>query len=527
MSSNLPLSIFLLLLSIPFSKSQYHFQSPSRATYIDCGSTVDTIENGRLWEPDTPYISSGTPKTLALSINVTSPILATVRSFPLQNYVNRKFCYVFPVFRTGRYLLRTIYYYGGVNAGRNVPPVFDQVVDGTVWGLVNTTDDYAGGNASYYEGVFAATGNSMSVCVAPNSLTDSDPFISAIEFVMLDRSVYNTTDFNTSGLRLVARNSFGYNGSIIRFPDDPFDRFWAPFASGNLTTASSTSVSTSGFWNLPPSKIFETSMAQSQPTLLEFQWPSVSLSNSIYYIALYFADGRDTLSSSGGSRVFSVKINDFLFYDNLSLTRDGSAVFSTRWPLDGFTKISLTPTTDSVSGPLINGGEVFEVFNLSRKTHTGDVIALETMKSVLQGLPLDWSGDPCMPSQYAWTGITCFEGNRIRVASLNLTGMGISGSLSPMIARLTALTDLWLGDNILSGPIPDLSSLRRLQRLHLENNQFSGEIPRSLVNISTLTEVFLQNNNLTGEVPYGLERPGLTLKLTPGNNFSSPPPPPI
>uniref|UniRef100_A0A7N0T7T2 Uncharacterized protein n=2 Tax=Kalanchoe fedtschenkoi TaxID=63787 RepID=A0A7N0T7T2_KALFE len=515
MSSNFPLpTIFLLLFFIPLCRSQ------SRGTFIDCGSTVDTLVDGRLWEADTHYISAGTPQTL--STPVTSPILSTLRTFPLQNYLNRKFCYVFSVYRTGRYLLRTTYYYGG---GTDiVPPVFDQVVDGTIWGLVNTTDDYASGNASYYEGVFEATGNTMSLCVAPNALTDSDPFISALEFVMLDWSVYNTTNFQTNGLRLVARHNFGYTTSITRFPDDPFDRFWEPFTAGNLTATSTTNVSTSGFWNLPPPKIFETSIAQSQPIPLDFQWPSVSLPNSTYYIALYFADDRDVLSSSTGSRMFSVKINGVMYYESLNLSPDGSAVFSTRWPLFGFTKISLTPTADSDLGPLINGGEVFEVFPLGRKTHTRDVIALENIKSTLLGYPLDWNGDPCMPRQYAWTGITCSEGTRIRVISLNLTSVGVSGSLSPNIANLTALTDLWLGDNNLTGPIPDISSLKRLQKLHLENNQFSGEIPQSLVGMTTLTELFLQNNNLTGEVPNGLERPGLTLKLSPGNNFSSPPP---
>lgn len=46
------------------------------------------------------------------------------------------------------------------------------------------------------------------------------------------------------------------------------------------------------------------------------------------------------------------------------------------------------------------------------------VIALESIKSVLQGHPLDWSGDPCFPRQYTWTGITCSEGTRIRVISM-------------------------------------------------------------------------------------------------------------
>lgn len=46
------------------------------------------------------------------------------------------------------------------------------------------------------------------------------------------------------------------------------------------------------------------------------------------------------------------------------------------------------------------------------------VIALQKVKESLRNPPLDWNGDPCMPRQYSWTGITCSEGPRIRVVTL-------------------------------------------------------------------------------------------------------------
>jgi Leucine-rich repeat (LRR) protein len=103
--------------------------------------------------------------------------------------------------------------------------------------------------------------------------------------------------------------------------------------------------------------------------------------------------------------------------------------------------------------------------------------------------------------------------------------MELSGSLSPFVTNLTALTNIWLGNNSLSGQIPSLSSLTMLETLHLEDNQFSGEIPSSIGNISSLKEVFLQNNNLTGQIPANLVgKPGLIVR-TSGNNFSTPPAP--
>ncbi|KAL4392758.1 hypothetical protein AHAS_Ahas03G0377100 [Arachis hypogaea] len=68
--------------------------------------------------------------------------------------------------------------------------------------------------------------------------------------------------------------------------------------------------------------------------------------------------------------------------------------------------------------------------------------------------------------------------------------MELSGSLSPFVANMTALTNIWLGNNSLSRHIPDLSSLILLIRnIHLEDNQFDGEIPSCLGNISTLHKV--------------------------------------
>ncbi|KAK8960610.1 hypothetical protein KSP40_PGU021913 [Platanthera guangdongensis] len=41
-----------------------------------------------------------------------------------------KFYYIIPTFRGSRYLVRTTYFYGGIN-GASDPPMFDQIFDGT------------------------------------------------------------------------------------------------------------------------------------------------------------------------------------------------------------------------------------------------------------------------------------------------------------------------------------------------------------------------------------------------------------
>ncbi|XP_061985425.1 leucine-rich repeat receptor-like serine/threonine-protein kinase At2g14510 [Populus nigra] len=491
---------------------------PLRRTLIDCGATVPSTINGLQWILDTGYITGGTAKNL--TVPVLNHTLSTVRSFPLQNNLRRKFCYVVNVFRGAKYMIRSTYFYGGIN-GNDSPPVFDQIVDGTLWSVVNTTEDYRDGMSSYYEGVFLARGKTMSFCIAANSYTESDPFISALEFVILENSLYNSTDFKQAGLSLVARHSFGHN-ERIRYPDDQFDRVWEPFGANDSTISSSKNVSVSTIWNLPPTKIFETELTTGRSSPQEMNWPPVPLPNSTYYIALYFA--HDHNSSPGGSRIIDISINGVPYYKNMTVTPAGVVVFANKWPLGGLTKVALTPATGLSIDPLINGGEVFDVIALGGRTLTRDVIALEALKSSFQNAPHDWNGDPCMPRQFSWTGIACSEGPRIRVVTLNLTSMGLSGSLPLSIARLTALTGIWLGNNTLSGSIPDFSSLKMLETLHLEDNQFTGEIPLSLGNIKGLRELFLQNNNLTGQIPNNLiGKPGLNLR-TSGNQFLSPSP---
>ncbi|KAM7256225.1 hypothetical protein ACFE04_011966 [Oxalis oulophora] len=510
-SSMISLLILLLIISQCLSQS-LHF-SPPKSISINCGETVRSTINGKEWLPDKAFTTVGTPKKI--TIPVLDPTLSTVRSFPYLNNRHNKFCFDIFSYRGAKHMVRTTYFYGGVNgAASPSPPVFDQIVDGTFWSVVNTTEDFDKGVASYYEGVFVAKGNTMSVCLGVGEYTDSDPFISALEIVILGDSLYNSTNFDKHALRLISRHSFGYSGPIVRYPDDEFDRFWEPFQKTSLP-AKKNDVLVSGLWNHPPSKIFDTVMQSKKSEPMEFHWPPTSLPSSNYYIALYFANDQSS------SRVLSVSVNGITYFKKLNVTKDGAAVFTTQWPLSGATNITVTPVSGWNSVPSINGGEIFQVLPVGNKTHTGDVIALERVKKSFHNHPIDWSGDPCFPPEYSWTGIKCSLGSRNRVVSLNLTSMGLTGSLSPKIARLTALTDIWLGNNSLSGSIPDLGKLRMLEKLHLEDNQFSGEISSSLGNITGLHELFLQNNNLTGQIPSMLlTKPGLDLR-TSGNNLES------
>ncbi|XP_078435728.1 leucine-rich repeat (LRR) family protein [Wolffia australiana] len=484
-----------------------------RGLSINCGSFSGSEVDGVVWLPDSAFVEEGI--STRLSIPGLHPVLSVVRSFPFRNSEPpRQFCYVIPAFPGAKYLVRTSFFYGGVGGKRN-PPVFDLIVDGTLWAVVNTTADYARNFSSYYEGIYKTRGRIIRLCLGGNDYTDSDPFISSIETIILEESVYNSTDFDRYALALVARNSFGQSGSIFRYPNDRFNRIWHPFVDQAETIRYSSNVSNLELWNLPPQSIFEYGLVVDGATPRQFQWPLLSLPNASFYIALYFA-----ATSSRSSEILDVSINGVAFSRNLRVTSSGACVFSSQWVLSGPTVISLAASDGSEHSPLVNGGEIFSLLKLGGLTLSRDVFAMEAVKRSLVNPPSNWAGDPCLPVDFSWTGVTCAGDSVVRVIGLNLTGMNISGTISPEIAVMSGLAEIILGNNSLSGEIPDLNRLRNLEKLHLQNNNFTGPLPSSLADLSDLRELYVENNRLRGPIPSGLRRNSLNFRYLPGNNLS-------
>ena len=162
------------------------------------------------------------------------------------------------------------------------------------------------------------------------------------------------------------------------------------------------------------------------------------------------------------------------------MTANGVTVYGSEWPLSGRTEITLTPGNNIPVGPVINAGEIYQILPLGGRTLTRDVMAMEDLARRFVNPPSDWSGDPCLPPEYSWTGVKCSQDKLARVVALNLTSMGISGSVPSSLANLTAVTQIWLGGNKLTGSIPKLEHTERLQTLHLGNNKLEGTIPQSL-----------------------------------------------
>ncbi|KAL3621317.1 hypothetical protein CASFOL_036229 [Castilleja foliolosa] len=93
-------------------------------------------------------------------------------------------------------------------------------------------------------------------------------------------------------------------------------------------------------------------------------------------------------------------------------------------------------------------------------------------------------------------------GNLVRLRSLNVSFNGIGGVIPSNISRCEDLRTLDVTNNMISGKIPrEISYLTQLQVLNMASNRLSGNLSPFLSNLSSLTNLNLGTNNLGGPIP--------------------------
>ncbi|XP_016648163.1 PREDICTED: probable LRR receptor-like serine/threonine-protein kinase At3g47570 [Prunus mume] len=157
---------------------------------------------------------------------------------------------------------------------------------------------------------------------------------------------------------------------------------------------------------------------------------------------------------------------------------------------------------------------------------TTDQSALLALKAHVTSDPhnilVNWS---TTTSVCNWAGAVC-GARHLRVASLNLSYMDLTGTIPSYLGNLSFLVELDLRNNSFHGTLPhELSYLHRLkfisfkfnnfmgsipswfgsfpklQIFSLHGNQFSGSIPTAIFNLSTLQVINLNMNKLSGAIP--------------------------
>lgn len=119
-----------------------------------------------------------------------------------------------------------------------------------------------------------------------------------------------------------------------------------------------------------------------------------------------------------------------------------------------------------------------------------------TLNSSRLTLAKSWTNKTSVCS---WTGVTCGRRHR-RVVALDVSDMGLNGSIPPEIGNLSFLASLKMPQNSFHGDLPaEMGGLRRLRAVDLSENDFSGEIPRSWFgNATLLEEIYLTGNSFSG-----------------------------
>ncbi|KAJ8510697.1 hypothetical protein OPV22_001131 [Ensete ventricosum] len=119
-----------------------------------------------------------------------------------------------------------------------------------------------------------------------------------------------------------------------------------------------------------------------------------------------------------------------------------------------------------------------------------------------------WAGDG-EACRRGFEGVACDE--KGKVSNISLQGKGLSGCISPAVARLKSLTGLYFHFNNISGEIPrEIANLTELTELYLNVNNLSGRIPEEIGDMDGLQVLHLSNNKLSGSIPPKL---GLLKKL--------------
>ncbi|CAH9114297.1 unnamed protein product [Cuscuta epithymum] len=128
-------------------------------------------------------------------------------------------------------------------------------------------------------------------------------------------------------------------------------------------------------------------------------------------------------------------------------------------------------------------------------------------------------GDPCDES---WKGVICVGSS---VVSIEISGLGLNGTLGYLLNSLTSLKELDMSGNNIHDLIP-YQLPPNLRRLNLANNNLSGSIPYSITLMTSLHYLNFSGNSLAqpiGDV-FANHSDLSTLDLS-SNNFSGDLPP--
>ncbi|CAH9131765.1 unnamed protein product [Cuscuta epithymum] len=485
---------------------------------LDCGGKDSfTDEIGLQWTPDIQMVSGETA-----NVSVTDETrmqYKTVRYFPADN---KKYCYTLNVTKRKRYLLRATFLYGNFD-NNNVYPKFDISLGATNWATVVIFD---ANTIENQELIFLSTDSVTSFCLS--NATTGQPFISTLELRQLNGSMYLTPSENSYYLSVSARLNFGASSDApLRYPDDPYDRLWqsdtikkanylVDVADGTEKVSTTNPITVpSSASEYPPQKILQTAVVGRNGSLTY----RLNLDGfpGFGWAYTYFAEIEDL--GPRDTRRFRLALPGYPDISKAVVDVQENAHGKFRAYEPGYENLSFPfvlsfkfmKTSDSTMGPILNAMEINRYVEINYGSLDGPAITGFVSKYGSS----QWAqegGDPCLPAPWSW--VECDSNPRPRITSIKLSGKNLTGNFPTEFTMLRSLTEIWLDNNSLTGPIPDFSGCQNLQIMHLENNHLTGELPSYIAHLPSLRELYVQNNMLSGNIPSALLDKDLNLNYT-------------
>uniref|UniRef100_A0ACD5ZIC1 Uncharacterized protein n=1 Tax=Avena sativa TaxID=4498 RepID=A0ACD5ZIC1_AVESA len=316
------------------------------------------------------------------------------------------------------------------------------------------------------------------------------PFVSALELELRPLKMKYYPQVNlTQGLVLDYRLNLGPETGTVRYPEDPHDRVWTPFAGdpNEFREISTTQTMQSDYDPFEvPKVVMQTAITPLNASrIIELIWEPVPQprhpSPPGHFIIMHFSELQ--ILSSHALRQFDVRINGVKVSGDVTVSYLGTGVVYNKEDgpyRDSHYNISLNATENSTLPPLMNALELFFAMSTTNlATDSRDVSAVTAIKARYH-VQRNWMGDPCVPKTMAWERLTCSYtiSSPPRITSINMSFSGLNSDILPSFADLKALQYLDLSNNNLTGTILDtLSQLPLLTVLDLSGNQLSGPIP--------------------------------------------------
>ena len=131
-----------------------------------------------------------------------------------------------------------------------------------------------------------------------------------------------------------------------------------------------------------------------------------------------------------------------------------------------------------------------------RYTDSLALVALYNATNGLNWVPNTWDLTQPMDD---WHGVTLNENGR--VTRLHIPENNLSGNIPPEIGDLSELKELYLFRNNLSGSLPDeIGNLTNIELFNVKRNSLSGTVPVSFGNLTKLKDLTFSSNQLEGNV---------------------------